>query len=141
LHKLAIQMKEKSEGVKHRKYDASFREEVVKMVLSGRPVGEVAQSLGIGENLIYRRKSRYGPHQHAVTIVKAGSAAVASQDQQFLLNRHPGIRDGAGYFKKGVSHFQSSDLKQLYAFIRQVSHLFAIATQCRVGRGQPQRLL
>lgn len=50
-------MKEKTDGVKRRKYDASFREEVVKMVLNGRPVSEVAQSPGIGENLIYRWKS------------------------------------------------------------------------------------
>ena len=29
------------------------------MVFNGRPVSQVAQSLGIGENLIYRWKSRY----------------------------------------------------------------------------------
>ncbi len=52
-------MKEKSTGAKRRKYDASFKEEVLKMVFNGRLVSEVAQSLGIGENLIYRWKSRY----------------------------------------------------------------------------------
>ena len=36
-----------------RKYDADFKNEVLKMVESGRPVPEVAQSLGIGNNLIY----------------------------------------------------------------------------------------
>jgi len=40
-----------------RKYDASFKEDVLKMVASGRPVGEIAQALGIGENLIYRWKN------------------------------------------------------------------------------------
>ena len=45
-------MKEKSMGAKRRKYDASFKEEVLKMVFNGRGVSEVAQSLGIGENLI-----------------------------------------------------------------------------------------
>ncbi len=35
-------MKEKSTGAKRRKYDASFKEEVLKMVLNGRPVSEVA---------------------------------------------------------------------------------------------------
>jgi transposase len=39
-----------------RKYDATFKEEVLKMVASGRPVSEVAQALGVGENLIYRWK-------------------------------------------------------------------------------------
>jgi|1185.fasta_scaffold50824_2 transposase len=50
-------MKEKSTGVKRRKYDGSFKQEVLSMVSNGRPVSEVAQSLGIGENLIYRWKS------------------------------------------------------------------------------------
>ena len=38
---------------KQRKYDADFKKEVLKMIESGRPVPEVAQSLGIGSNLIY----------------------------------------------------------------------------------------
>jgi transposase len=36
-----------------RKYDSAFKNEVLKMVESGRPVPEIAQSLGIGNNLIY----------------------------------------------------------------------------------------
>ena len=36
-----------------RRYDADFKNEVLKMVESGRSVPEVAQSLGIGSNLIY----------------------------------------------------------------------------------------
>jgi transposase len=36
-----------------RKYDAEFKKEVVKMIESGRSVPDVAQSLGIGTNLIY----------------------------------------------------------------------------------------
>ncbi|WP_315815486.1 transposase [Paraflavitalea speifideaquila] len=40
-----------------RKYDATFKEEVLKMVASGRPISEIAQALGVGENLIYRWKS------------------------------------------------------------------------------------
>lgn len=40
-----------------RKYDATFKEEVLKMVASGRPVSEIAQALGIGDNLIYRWKN------------------------------------------------------------------------------------
>ena len=40
-----------------RKYDGAFKEEVLKMVASGRPVSEIAQALGIGDNLIYRWKN------------------------------------------------------------------------------------
>ena len=36
-----------------RRYDADFKNEVLKMVESGRSVPEIAQSLGIGGNLIY----------------------------------------------------------------------------------------
>lgn len=37
-----------------RKYDASFKEDVLKMISSGRSAGEVSHALGIGTNLIYR---------------------------------------------------------------------------------------
>jgi transposase len=40
-----------------RKYDATFKEEVLKMVALGRPVPEIAQALGIGDNLVYRWKN------------------------------------------------------------------------------------
>ena len=46
-----------SGGVKRGKYDASFKQEVLNMVSHGRPVSEVARSLGIGENIIYRWRS------------------------------------------------------------------------------------
>ncbi len=57
-------MKEKAVRMKRRKYDAGFKQEVLKMVSSGRPVNEIAQSLGIGENLIYKWKSRHTHMAH-----------------------------------------------------------------------------
>lgn len=51
-------MKEQITKVKHRKYDAAFKQEVLQMIVNGRSVKSVAESLGIGENLIYRWKSR-----------------------------------------------------------------------------------
>ncbi|TXK50057.1 transposase [Pontibacter qinzhouensis] len=51
-------MKEKQVAISRRKYDAAFKEEVLQLVFNGRPVSEVARSLGIGENLIYKWKSR-----------------------------------------------------------------------------------
>ena len=44
-----------------RKYDSTFKEEVLKMVSFGRPVPEIAESLGIGTNLIYRWKKMNNP--------------------------------------------------------------------------------
>jgi transposase len=46
-------MDPKKAKANRRKYDADFKNEVLKMVESGRPVPEIAQSLGIGNNLIY----------------------------------------------------------------------------------------
>ncbi|GAA3952463.1 transposase [Chitinophaga oryziterrae] len=44
-----------------RKYDAGFKEEVLKMLASGRPVAEISESLGIGVNLVYRWKNDNTP--------------------------------------------------------------------------------
>lgn len=46
-------MESKSVKTTRRKYDADFKKEVIKMIESGRTVPDVAQSLGIGTNLIY----------------------------------------------------------------------------------------
>jgi transposase len=46
-------MESKSVKSSRRKYDLDFKKEVVKMVEAGRSVPDVAQSLGIGINLIY----------------------------------------------------------------------------------------
>ena len=52
-------MEKKSTGTIRRVYDAEFRADVLKMVFSGRSVAEVAESLGIRENLIHQWKKRY----------------------------------------------------------------------------------
>jgi transposase len=41
-----------------RKYDEGFKTEALKMVESGRSVPQVAQALGIGENLLYKWRSQ-----------------------------------------------------------------------------------
>ncbi len=51
-------MSGKSNPRKRRKYDEDFKAEVLKMVASGKPVTEISHSLGIGENIIYRWKSK-----------------------------------------------------------------------------------
>ena len=52
-------MKRNKSGIHRRKYDAEFKEEVIKMALNGRPVREISESLGISESLIHKWKSRY----------------------------------------------------------------------------------
>jgi transposase len=56
-------MTDKTSSKQRRKYDsdrraAPFKTEVLKMVAHGKPVAEISQALGIGENLIYRWKSK-----------------------------------------------------------------------------------
>ncbi len=47
-------MQDKNSQKSRRKYDASFKQEVVSMIFAGRAVPDIARSLGIGENIIYR---------------------------------------------------------------------------------------
>lgn len=51
-------MKEQSSSRSRRKYDSTFKEEVLKMATNGRPVKEISESLGISEYLIYRWKKQ-----------------------------------------------------------------------------------
>jgi transposase len=42
---------------KRRKFDESFKAELLKMVKSGQSVAEVSRTMGIGENLLYKWRS------------------------------------------------------------------------------------
>lgn len=46
-------MEQRSSKKRHRKYDADFKKEVLRMIESGRSVPDISQSLGIGSNLVY----------------------------------------------------------------------------------------
>jgi transposase len=72
-------MKEKKSKQVRRKYYADFKQQVLQMITTGRPVREVAESLGIGENLIYRWRS------HKEVVGKENVSATT--DQQALLGR------------------------------------------------------
>jgi len=37
-----------------RKYDTSFKDDVIKMALAGRPISEISNSLGVSASLIHR---------------------------------------------------------------------------------------
>jgi transposase len=45
--------------MKRRKYDKGFKDEALKMVSNGRSVPEVARSIGIGENLLYKWRTEH----------------------------------------------------------------------------------
>jgi transposase len=60
---------------KRRKYDADFKAEVLKMIENGKLVAEISQSLGIGENLIYRWKSKKIKQRHYATADSSTESA------------------------------------------------------------------
>ncbi len=98
-------MKENSSGIRRRKYDVSFKEEVLQMISNGRPVSEVARSLGIGENIIYRWRSRsHNSIQQPATVGKENSPA-AGEDQLSLLKRIKELEQERDVLKKALLIF------------------------------------
>jgi transposase len=45
--------------IKRCKYDKGFKEEALRMVANGRSVPEVARTIGIGENLLYKWRTEF----------------------------------------------------------------------------------
>ena len=68
---------------RRRKYDAEFKKEVINMVACGRPVTEVAQSLGIGSNLIYRWINKGKIKEQSA----AGSGGLVFDEDKALLHK------------------------------------------------------
>ncbi|TDE08981.1 transposase [Dyadobacter psychrotolerans] len=50
-------MEKKTASRKRRKYDENYKQEILKMINSGRSVPEVARTMGLGENLVYKWKA------------------------------------------------------------------------------------
>jgi len=91
-------MKEQTtKQLKRRKYDAAFKQEVLQMVVNGRPVRDISQSLGIGENLIYRWRSR-AKHPCAAAEGCLG-------DQEALLGRIRELELERDILKKALAIF------------------------------------
>ncbi len=84
----------------YRKYDASFKAGVLRQVESGRPVSEVATSLGISESLIYVWRSSAQRQQ------SSGSDAVAmSQEVEQLRSKLRQVEMERDILKKALSIF------------------------------------
>jgi transposase len=104
-------MKEQTQtkgGVKRRKYDASFKQEVLNMIANGRPVSEVAQSLGIGENLIYHWKSSNSsqPQPSAATAdSNRGHPTTTAEDILTLHKRILQLEQERDILKKALAIF------------------------------------
>lgn len=83
-----------------RKYDADFKNEVVKMLVNGQTVAYVSKALGISENLIYRWKNR----NQGVKKVSSEQSELAVENQQ-LKDRVRQLETEREILKKALSIF------------------------------------
>ncbi len=88
-----------------RKYDASFKQEVVKMIAAGRLVPDIARSLGVGENLIYRWKKQ--------AIAASDVSATENGATQVSLSEHLALQK------------QLRELQMEYEILKKVVGIFS----------------
>lgn len=87
-----------------RKYDSDFKKEVLKMVESGRPVPEIAQSLGIGNNLIYywikqAKKGRMKPEDNSTLALDEEKMALQKRVKELEMEREI-LKKALGIFSR-----------------------------------------
>lgn len=81
-----------------RKYDDEFKKEAVRLVTTdNRPVGDVARSLGISENLLYRWKAHSKP--------SGQSNGISQQDYDQLREQLRRTEQERDILKKALSIF------------------------------------
>ncbi len=69
---------------RHRKCDADFEKEVLKMIESGRIIPDISQSLGIGTNLIYTWAKR---SKASSADTKPGGSVLVLDEEKMTLNK------------------------------------------------------
>ena len=101
-------MQGKNPNKSKRKYDASFKADVVNLIASGRSVSDIARSLGIGENIIYRwRKEALqgAPATAAEAPALAGTVHVSLAEHLALQKRLREVEMERDILKKAVGIF------------------------------------
>ena len=99
-------MQSKSSQKSRRKYDASFKQEVVSMIASGRSVPDIARSLAIGENIIYRwRREALGSSPAAAPSQVADPSQVSLSELLALQKRLREVEMERDILKKAVGIF------------------------------------
>ena len=93
-------MQQPSRPKTRRKYDADFKNEVVKMLANGQTAAYVSKALGISENLIYRWKN----YNQGVKKVDSEQSELARENQQ-LKDRVRQLETEREILKKALSIF------------------------------------
>ncbi|CAN5812570.1 transposase [soil metagenome] len=95
-------MEAKNKGSGHRKYDAQFKADVLKMLASGQSVAYVFHALGRSENLIYRwKQKRKGENKE---VLKGDSSSLWAENEQ-LKDRVRQLETERDILKKTLSIF------------------------------------
>lgn len=93
-------MQQFSKPKTRRKYDADFKNEVVKMLVSGQTASYISKALGISENLIYRWKNQ----NQGVKKANGEQKELALENQQ-LKDRVQQLETEREILKKALSIF------------------------------------
>ncbi len=96
-------MEQKPIKKRHRKYDADFKKEVLKMIESGRSVPDISQSLGIGSNLIYTWAKR--SRSSSAGSNSGGSILVVDEEKLSLNKRIKELEMERDILKKALGIF------------------------------------
>lgn len=103
-------MKESPKVKTRRSYDADFKQEVTRMLVSGRSAKEISESFGIAENLLYRwkrmatmkTKTKSGQNQDS----NAGKLAAENARLRAEVER---LKTDREILKKALGLFSKSD--------------------------------
>ena len=104
------------------------------MITNGRLVREVAESLGIGENLIYNWRSR---QESKVTEEKENALGPIKQALLKHIRELKTERDMDPMlthvcWSKSLSYFQPADLKERYRFVQQQTAQWLLQIVCQM---------
>jgi transposase len=89
-----------------RKYDASFKREVVNMIAAGRSVPDIARSLGVGDNIIYRwRQQALSTSESSAVTELANGSPVSLSEYLALQKRLRELEIEHEILKKAVAIF------------------------------------
>jgi len=97
-------MDSKRQKKTRRKYDATFKGEVVKMIATGRSVADIARSLGVGENLIYRWKKQAIDSSDA-QVAESGTSQVSLAEHLALQKKLRELEMERDILKKALGIF------------------------------------
>ena len=99
-------MSEKKTDAPRRKYDEEFKRDVLKMLLTGRSVQDVSQSLGINPSMVHRWKAEQnGTGGTTKPSVGAAIADVSGTEHERIKARLREVEQERDILKKALGIF------------------------------------